>query len=121
MSTGAGQEPSTAALTAVDLGADLGQRATFVQVSSAFCLPCRAARRVLAQIADQHEGVAHVEIDVADHLELGERLGVQATPTVLVLDADGVERVRATGAPTLAQARAALARVIGSLERPSSA
>ncbi|MCC2309133.1 TlpA family protein disulfide reductase [Cellulomonas chengniuliangii] len=121
MSAGAGQEPGQAVLTAADLGARLGQRATFVQVSSAFCLPCRAARRVLAQVADQHEGVAHVEIDVADHLELGEWLGIRATPTVLVLDANGAERVRATGAPTLAQARAALARVIGSLESSSSA
>jgi protein-disulfide isomerase len=54
-----------------------------------------------------------VELDVADHLALGERLGIVSTPTVLILDAHGVERSRATGAPTLAQARAALATVSG--------
>lgn len=109
------------ALTSAELGRPLGRRATFVQISSAFCLPCRATRRVLEIVAGEQDGVAHIELDVADHLALGERLDVRSTPTVLVLDADGVERVRATGAPTLAQARAALARVIGSLERPSSA
>ncbi len=118
MDDGAGRTP---ALTSADLGQPLGRRATFVQFSSAFCVPCRAARRVLGLVAEEHEGVAHVELDVGGRLDLGERLDIRSTPTVLVLDADGFERVRASGAPTLAQARAALARVIGSLERPSSA
>lgn len=76
---------------------------------------------MLGLVAEEHEGVVHVELDVGGRLDLGERLDIRSTPTVLVLDADGFERVRATGAPTLAQARAALARVIGGLERPSSA
>ena len=66
---------------------------------------------MLERVVTTTEGVAHVEVDVADHLALGERLGITATPTVLVLDAEGVERVRAAGVPTLAQARAALAAV----------
>ena len=97
----------------LDLGLPIGARATFVQFSSTFCAPCRTTRRVLERVVGTSEGVAHVEIDVADHLALGERLGITATPTVLVLDADGVERSRATGAPTLAQARAVLAAVSG--------
>ena len=39
---------------------------------------------------------------------LGERLGIDVTPTVLVLDADGELVRRATGVPTLAQLRGAL-------------
>lgn len=105
-------ETADVVLTGDDLGAPLGSHATFVQFSSAFCLPCRSTRTVLERVAAQHEGVAHVELDVADHLDLGERLDVTATPTVLVLDAAGVVRVRAVGAPTLAQARVALARVL---------
>jgi thiol-disulfide isomerase/thioredoxin len=96
-----------------ELDLPIGARATFVQFSSAFCTPCRTTRRVLERVVATTDGVAHVELDIADRLALGERLGITATPTVLVLDADGVVRSRATGAPTLAQARAALAAVSG--------
>lgn len=104
-------EPAAGLDLARDLGLPIGARATFVQFSSTFCAPCRTTRRVLERVVTTTEGVAHVEVDVADHLALGERLGITATPTVLVLDAEGVERVRAAGVPTLAQARAALAAV----------
>ncbi|MGV8976481.1 MAG: thioredoxin family protein [Cellulomonas sp.] len=96
-----------------DLGVAAGALATFVQFSSTFCMPCRATRRVLERVVATADGVAHVEVDVADHLALGERLGITSTPTVLVLDAGGVERSRATGVPTLAQARAAVVAVSG--------
>ncbi|PZO70117.1 MAG: hypothetical protein DI640_15085, partial [Sphingomonas taxi] len=49
----------SAVLDAVDLGADLGERATLVQFSSAFCQPCRATRRVLDEVAGTVPGVAH--------------------------------------------------------------
>ncbi|QTE30621.1 TlpA family protein disulfide reductase [Pengzhenrongella sicca] len=95
-----------------DLPVALGHRATLLQFSSTFCAPCRATRSVLDRVARTTGGVTHVELDVADHVELGERLGIDATPMVLILDADGVERGRASGAPSLAQARAALAAVV---------
>ncbi|WP_298459666.1 thioredoxin family protein [uncultured Cellulomonas sp.] len=97
-------------LTADDLGGPLGPRATLVQFSSTFCAPCRATRRVLERLVATDHGVAHVELDVADRGDLGERLDVTVTPTVLVLDRDGVLVQRASGAPSLAQARAAVAR-----------
>lgn len=106
-------EPATELDLLRDIGLPIGARATFVQFSSTFCVPCRATRRVLERVAATTEGVVHVDVDVADHVALGERLGISATPTVLVLDAEGVERVRAAGVPTLAQARAALAAVSG--------
>ncbi|NMM31247.1 MAG: thioredoxin family protein [Cellulomonas sp.] len=85
----------------------------FVLFASRFCAPGRPPRRVLVGVVATPDGVAHVEIDVADQVALGERLGITSTPTVLVLDADGVERSRASGIPTLAQARAALEAVSG--------
>ena len=97
----------------------LGERATFVQFSSTFCTPCRATRRVLERVVATEPGVRHVELDVAEHPVLGERLGIDVTPTVLLLDADGVERTRASGAPRLAQARAALRAVTGTDEPPA--
>lgn len=88
------------ALTPADLdGAVLGDDVTFVQFSTAFCQPCRATRTLLEQVSAAHPGVVHVEIDAESHLELVRRFDVMRTPTVLVLDRDGVIRGRATGVP----------------------
>jgi thiol-disulfide isomerase/thioredoxin len=78
----------------------LGERATLLQFSSAFCAPCRATRRVLTDVAGIVPGVAHVELDAEHHLDLVRRLGITRTPTTLVLDASGREVSRASGAPT---------------------
>ncbi|WP_421733329.1 thioredoxin family protein [Cellulomonas sp.] len=95
-------------LTPADLRAPLGERATVVQFSSTFCAPCRSTRYVAERAVATTDGVAYVDLDVADHLELGERLGIDVTPTVLVLDALGQVVRRASGVPTLAQLRSAL-------------
>lgn len=89
-------------------GADLGERATLVQFSSAFCAPCRATRRILAEVADVVPGVTHVEIDAESHLDLVRRLDVMRTPTTLVLDAAGRVTNRASGQPRKEQVLAAL-------------
>lgn len=91
----------------------LGERATLVQFSSAFCAPCRATRRVLSEVARVVPGVEYVEIDAEQHLELVRRLGVSRTPTTLVLDVDGLEVKRATGAPTKQDVLHALSKVVG--------
>ncbi|MGW7266120.1 TlpA family protein disulfide reductase [Streptomyces sp. NPDC054842] len=99
-------------LGAAELGQDLGERATLVQFSSAFCAPCRATRRVLAEVAGLVPGVSHVEIDAEDRLELVRRLDILKTPTVLVLDADGHVVRRATGQPRKADVIAALGEAV---------
>ncbi|MDR7362034.1 TlpA family protein disulfide reductase [Nocardioides marmoribigeumensis] len=91
---------------------EFGHRATLLQFSSAFCAPCRATRRVLADIAEIVPGVSHVEIDAEEHLETVRRLEVHRTPTTLVLDAHGREVSRAVGAPRKEQVLAALAPVL---------
>jgi len=100
-----------AVLTAADLGADLGPRATLLQFSSAFCAPCRTTRRVLADVAGSLEGVAHIEVDAESHLELVRRLGVLTTPTTLVLDGDGAVVRRAAGPPRPSDVHAVLAEL----------
>jgi thiol-disulfide isomerase/thioredoxin len=85
-----------------------GERATLLQFSSAFCAPCRATRRVLDNVARTVPGVAHVEVDAEEHLDLVRALGVLRTPTTVVLDAAGREVTRATGAPKPAHVLAAL-------------
>lgn len=95
-----------------DVGAALGDRATLLQLSTAFCAPCRATRRVLAAVAATVPGVVHVERDVADAPALAARLAVTSTPTVAVLDADGRVVRRADGVPTTAQVLAAVASAL---------
>ncbi|MFF7387720.1 TlpA family protein disulfide reductase [Streptomyces scabiei] len=99
-------------LGAAELGEELGGRATLVQFSSAFCAPCRATRRVLADVAAMVPGVAHVEIDAEEHLDLVRRFDILKTPTVLVLDADGRIVRRATGQPRKADVIAALGEAV---------
>jgi thiol-disulfide isomerase/thioredoxin len=95
-----------------DLGHPLGERATLLQFSSAFCAPCRVTRRVLAEVAGLVPGVVHVEVDAEQHLDLVRRLGVVRTPTTLILDGRGGEVSRATGAPKRDEVLATLARAI---------
>jgi thiol-disulfide isomerase/thioredoxin len=99
-----------AADVVAEVGGALGSRATLLQFSTAFCAPCRATRRVLADVAAVVDGVVHVEVDAEHHLDAVRRLGVLRTPTTLVLDAAGHEVTRAAGAPRKEQVLAALAR-----------
>ncbi|MFN8075476.1 MAG: thioredoxin domain-containing protein [Kineosporiaceae bacterium] len=98
-------------LAPADLGQPLGERATLVQVSARVCGQCTTLRRVLASIAAQEPGVAHVEVLAEDRLDLVRRLDVVRTPTLLVLDGDGRVRMRAGGVPERARIEAA---VVGS-------
>ena len=95
-------------MTGAELGGPLGQRATLVQFSTAFCAPCRATRRILAEVAGMTDGVVHLEIDAESRLDLVRRLGIRRTPTVLVLGPDGRIAKRATGQPRKADVIAAL-------------
>ncbi len=99
-------------LDAGRLGGELGERATLVQFSSAFCAPCRATRRILGEVAVMVPGVAHIGIDAEEHLDLVRELDILKTPTVLVLDAGGRVVRRATGQPRRADVIAALGEAV---------
>jgi thiol-disulfide isomerase/thioredoxin len=99
-------------LTAADLRHGLGDRATLVQFSSAFCAPCRATRQVLGDVAGGVDGVAYVEIDAESRLDLVRRLNILSTPTVLVLGPDGTIARQATGQPRKPDVVAALGELI---------
>jgi thiol-disulfide isomerase/thioredoxin len=97
------REPGGISLSREDLGHDLGDHATLVQFSTAFCAPCRAARQVLAHTAGTNAGVRHVEVDAESHLDLVRRLGVMRTPTTFVLDREGRVVRRSVGVPRAAE------------------
>jgi thiol-disulfide isomerase/thioredoxin len=103
---------SADALTADDLGAPLGERATLVQFSTEFCANCPGTRRLLTQVVGERDGISFVEVDAAARLDLTRRLNVLATPTVLVLGPDGAIASRATGAPRKADVLAAVDGVL---------
>lgn len=98
-------------LTESELGGPLGGRATLVQFSTAFCAPCRATRVILADVARQVDGVAHLEIDAESHLDLVRKLDIRRTPTVLVLGPDGRIAQRGSGQPRKADVIAAIGAI----------
>ena len=110
--------PSTEpGLTDADLASlgvtEVGERATLVQFSSAFCAPCRATRRILGEVSSMVEGVTYVEVDAESHLDAMRRFHVLRTPTVLVLDRDRRVVVRASGQPRKADVLAAVGKAVG--------
>jgi thiol-disulfide isomerase/thioredoxin len=107
-------------LTAADVGVPLGVRATYLQLSSEHCAACRRTHRVLEDVARSTTGVVHLEVDVAQRMDLVSRFDVLRTPTVLVLDAQGTVVARASGAMDRAQALAALDATTDHLTREGS-
>ena len=99
-------------VSAADVGVELGERATLLQFSSAFCAPCRVTRRTLAEVEGMVDGVRHVELDAESHLELVRKFDILRTPTTLVLDSTGAIVKRASGAPRKPDVIAALATAI---------
>ncbi|RIX30576.1 TlpA family protein disulfide reductase [Amnibacterium setariae] len=95
-STGSGR-----VLAPEDVGAAaaFGARATLVQLSTPTCAQCPGTARLLRDVAAQHPGVVHLEVDLARHPEVADRFGVLQTPTTLLVDGDRRLRARIGGAP----------------------
>lgn len=99
------------AISADDIGKELGSRVTLVQFSSAFCTPCRATRALLTDITADLADVKHIDIDAEKNRELVRRLDIRSTPTTLVLDKSGREVGRAVGAPKRAEVLTTLSAI----------
>ena len=69
-STDGGSTDGGSVLAGTSYDGQRGERATLLQFSSAFCAPCRATRRMLADVAGMVPGVTHVEVDAEEHLDL---------------------------------------------------
>ena len=83
------------------LGADgLGEVATLLQFSTEMCARCPGVHRTLADIADGHDGVRHLDVDLTHRPDIAKHFHVLQTPTTLVLDRDGVVQTRFGGAPS---------------------
>jgi thiol-disulfide isomerase/thioredoxin len=81
---------------------------TVVHFTAVWCGPCAAVRRVVDQVCADLPAVTHVEVDMDDDPDSARRLSVLSLPTTFVFDAEGRQRFRASGVPTVADLRAAL-------------
>lgn len=102
-------------LGAYRLGKSLGSAATLVQFSSAICAPCRTTHQLLAELTADDPAVIHIEIDAETRLDLVDELGITRTPTVLLLDGEGVVRHRIVGAARRTEVTEAIHQVAGRL------
>jgi thiol-disulfide isomerase/thioredoxin len=89
-----------------------GSGATLLQFSTEVCAPCRTTHGVLGRLAEQFDGVAHVDVDVTHRPDLANRFNLLQSPTTFVLDARGVVRARIGGAPRVGDLRAELDRIL---------
>jgi thiol-disulfide isomerase/thioredoxin len=81
--------------------------------SSSFCGACSSTRQTLDRVAPLlGDRVEWHEINVADAPDESEQFGIVATPTIVITDSDGVERMRASGVPTTEQVLSAIARAL---------
>jgi hypothetical protein len=104
--------PARDRLSAADLGAPLGPRATLVQFSTEVCAFCGPTRELLTEVAGQRDGIAFIEVDAAARMDLTRQLHILATPTVLVLDPAGGIASRASGPVRKADLLAAVGQVL---------
>ena len=81
---------------------------TVVHFSASWCGPCTQVRRVVNQVCDHLDRVAHVEIDMDANPGAARRLSVLSLPTTFIFDADGRQRYRTAGVPKADDLRSAL-------------
>lgn len=82
------------------LGAErLGETATLLQFSTEMCSRCPSVHRTLREIADDRDGVLHLNVDLTHRVDIAQHFHVLQTPTTLILDKDGMVRSRFGGVP----------------------
>ncbi|MFI8633490.1 TlpA family protein disulfide reductase [Microbacterium sp. NPDC077663] len=82
------------------LGAErLGERATLLQFSTEMCGRCPGVHRTLREIAEDREGVLHLDVDLTHRVDIAKHFQVLQTPTTLILDRHGVVHSRFGGTP----------------------
>jgi thiol-disulfide isomerase/thioredoxin len=87
---------------------------TVVHFSASWCGPCTQVRRVVHQVCDDLDQVAHVEIDMDANPAAARRLSVLSLPTTFIFDADGRQRYRTSGVPKADDLRSALTPLLAS-------
>jgi thiol-disulfide isomerase/thioredoxin len=87
---------------------------TFLQFSSEFCQPCRVTTKVLDEVTNSFPAICHIELDVAEHMDLVKTYGITRTPTTLIIDKAGTVHFRATGIPKKTELNNAVNELVNS-------
>ena len=94
------------------LGAEsLGERATLLQFSTEMCARCPGVHRTLDAIAQEREGVLHLDVDLTHRPDIAKHFHVLQTPTTFILDRDGLIQTRFGGTPSRSAVELELTRV----------
>lgn len=88
-------------LTTEELGENLtfGSGATLLQFSTEFCTKCPGTRTYLSNVASQHPGVSHVDVDITHRPDIAQKYNILQTPTTFILDDHGILAARIGGSP----------------------
>lgn len=89
--------------TDVATQAPFGTHATLLQFSTELCARCPGTRKLLADVADSHPGVTHLDVDLTHRADLANRFSILQTPTTLILDGRGRVSARVGGVPNHAR------------------
>ena len=90
----------------------LGEKVTLLQFSSDFCSSCKQTSVLLENIEKANEGLLHIDLDIADRLDLAKTFNILTTPTTLILNSKGSVVSRIVGAPKQATIEAELERLV---------
>ena len=90
----------------------LGEKVTLLQFSSDFCSSCKQTSVLLENIEKAHAGLLHIDLDIAERLDLAKTFNILTTPTTLILDSKGSVVSRIVGAPKLATIEAEIERLV---------
>ncbi|AGO13647.1 AaceriAGL229Cp [[Ashbya] aceris (nom. inval.)] len=83
--------------SAAELQAAVERPRAVVNLSAAWCGPCRAMTPVYKRLSEEHRDVSFYKVDIDELPEAAHQFGVTGVPTYVVLR-DGREHTRVVGA-----------------------
>ena len=86
-------------LTSVPLEQALSSgKPTLAEFGRGICIPCKAMKPILEELAAEYEGKLNVVIvEIDDHMDQTKQYGIMAIPTQIFFDSNGNEQIRHMG------------------------
>jgi len=71
---------------------------TLAEFGRGICIPCKAMKPILEELAAEYEGKLNVVIvEIDDHMDQTKQYGIMAIPTQIFFDSSGNEQIRHMG------------------------
>jgi len=71
---------------------------TLAEFGRGVCIPCKAMKPILEELAAEYEGKLNVVIvEIDDHMDQTKQYGIMAIPTQIFFDGSGNEQIRHMG------------------------